>query len=275
MEAFTSSATLTGPIVKTLAATAAPKFLATVSADGAPNIVPVLSLEAAGEETIIFAELMIWKTRRNLEANPQVCVAVMSPSLQGWVIRGDFVEFQRSGPHFDHLVGLDAFRYNAYAGIRSAGVIRVREVVRAFELSQRGVLLGIVRSRWLARRLGKTGRSKGAVPPQVREKFTRLRAAKFLAYVDAGGYPDVVVVPSLIPAGEQKFVFVDGAAEPALSVLQPGARVAASVLTFEPLAYQVKGEFQGVEHSLGRRAGVLEIDEVYSACPPLPGKRIV
>jgi hypothetical protein len=50
--------------------------------------------------------------------------------------------------------------------------------------------------------------------------------------------------------------------------------VAASVLTFEPLAYQIKGEFLGLERSLGRLAGVVAVQEVYSASPPLPGKRI-
>jgi predicted pyridoxine 5'-phosphate oxidase superfamily flavin-nucleotide-binding protein len=275
MGALTSPAVLSEPIMEALAVTAAPKFLATVSGEGAPNIVPVLSLEAAGEGTIIFAELMIWKTRRNLEANPRVCVALMTPGLQGWVIRGDFVEFQQTGPHYDHLMALEAFRYNAYAGIRSAGVIRVREVVRAFDMSQTEVLLGAVRARWLARRLGETGRPGTAVPSQVREKFARLKGAKFMAYVDADGYPDIVPVLSLRPADERTLVFVDGTAEPALSLLEPGAQVAASVLTFEPLAYQVKGEFLGVRRSLGRPAGVLAINEVYSACPPLPGKRIV
>jgi len=78
---------------------------------------------------------MIWKTKRNLEVNSCVAAAVLTADLRGWVVKGDFVEFQRTGPYFDRIMGRGLFRYNAYTGIRSAGLIRVKEVVRAFKLS--------------------------------------------------------------------------------------------------------------------------------------------
>jgi len=265
---------LSPPIVEALAGRATPKFLATLDANGAPNVVPILSLEAADARTIIFGELMIWKTRRNLEVNPRVCVTVLSPALRGWVIKGDFLEFQPSGPHFDHIMASDAFRYNAYAGIRNAGVIQVLEVADSFVLSRNALLADMLRSRWAARRLRR--RDDGvALPAPVREKFGRLQAAKLLAYLGEDGYPVAVPVLSLVPAGRGSLVMAGGSAAAALAGLRPGARVAVSVLTFEPLAYQVKGEFLGTERSLGRPAGLIRVDEVYSASPPLPGKRIV
>jgi predicted pyridoxine 5'-phosphate oxidase superfamily flavin-nucleotide-binding protein len=264
---------LSPAIVEALAGERTPKFLATLSVEGVPNVVPIISLQAADERTVIFGEFMMWKTRRNLEVNPRVSVAVMTDS-QGWVIKGDFLEFQRSGPHFDQIMAGDTFRYNAYAGIRNAGVIRVGSVVRAFALSRLAVLLDMARAKWFARSARKRSVNGVTVPIQVRQKFARLQAAKFLAYLDSDGYPDIVPVLSLVPADEQTFVFSGGPAEPALAALSARARVAASVLTFEPLAYQIKGEFLGTERSLGRLAGVLAIQEVYSASPPLPGRRI-
>jgi len=268
-----AEANLSPAIVEALAGERTPKFLATLNPEGVPNVVPIISLEAVDESTIIFGEFMMWKTRRNLEANPRVCVAVMTAS-QGWVIKGDFQEFQRSGPHFDRIMASDTFRYNAYAGIRNAGVIRVGSVVRAFGISRLTVLLDMARARWFARRARRRSVDGVTVPIQVRQKFARLQAAKFLAYLDSDGYPDIVPVLSLIPADEQIFVFSAGPAAPALAALSPGAKVAASVLTFEPLAYQIKGEFLGAERSLGRLAGVVAVQEVYSASPPLPGQRI-
>jgi predicted pyridoxine 5'-phosphate oxidase superfamily flavin-nucleotide-binding protein len=264
---------LSPAIVEALAGERTPKFLATLNSEGVPNVVPIISLQAADESTVIFGEFMMWKTRHNLEANPRVSVAVMTAS-EGWVIKGDFLEFQRSGPYFDRIMASDTFRYNAYAGIRNAGVIRVGSVVRAFALSGPTALLDMARARWFARRARRRGGGGVTVPIQVRQKFARLKAAKFMAYLDGDGYPDMVPALSLRPADEQTFVFSSGLAEPALAALSPGARVAASVLTFEPLAYQVKGEFLGAERSLGRLAGVLAIQEVYSASPPLPGQRI-
>jgi hypothetical protein len=211
---------------------------------------------------------MIWKTRRNLEVNPRVCIAVMTPAVRGWIIEGDFQEFQRTGPYVDLINSADFYRYNAYTGIRNAGVIRARRVVREFALSRGGILVAAARARWAARR--RRSQEAGAVmSAPVREKFARIQAAKFLAYRGEDGYPDIAPALSLTPAGERALVFagsVDG--------LQRGAQVAAAVLTAEPIAYQVKGRFLAEERSLGGPAGLIQVQEVYSASPPLPGERI-
>jgi len=258
--------------MRALSGVRTPKFLATRSADGIPNVVPVLSLEAIDDQTIIFGEMMIWKTRRNLETDPRVAVMVLTPDLRGWTMRGQFVEFQRSGPHFDHIMASENVRYNAYGGIRSAGVIRVQAVTRSFKLSQGGLLLDTVRGRWLARRLSRDGPSEEAMPFQVREKFSRLRAAKAMAFLDASGHPDCLPALPLVPAGPAKLVFGGAAAD--LDGLAPGSPVAAAVLSLEPVAYQVKGQFAGLRTSLGRRLGVIHVREAYSASPPLPGQRL-
>jgi hypothetical protein len=258
--------------MRALAAARTPKFLATRSADGIPNVVPVLSLEPADEQTIIFGEMMIWKTRRNLEADPRVAIMVLAPDLHGWTIRAQFVEFQRSGPHFDHVMVSENVRYNAYGGIRSAGVIRVLEVTRSFKLSQGRLLLDTARSRWLARRLSPDGPAGRVMPAQVVEKFSRLRAAKALAFLDGSGHPDCLAALPLIPAGPARLVF--GGAAQDLDGLAPGSPIAAAVLTLEPVAYQVKGVFAGLRASLGRRLGVIDVREAYSASPPLPGQQL-
>ena len=266
-DAAVETAILSPAIVKAMKPVG-PKFLATLDTEGVPNVVPITSLEAVDESTIIFGELMIWKTRRNLEVNPRVCIAVMTPAGRGSIIQGDFQEFQRTGPYVDLINSADFYRYNAYTGIRNAGVIRARRVVREFALSRGAILVAAARARWAARRRRSPGEG-AAMPRPVREKFARVQAAKFLAYLGMDGYPDVAPVLSLTPAGERALVFagrVDG--------LERGAQVAAAVLTAEPLAYQVKGRFLGEERSLGAPLGVIQVSEVYSASPPLPGERI-
>ncbi len=256
---------LSGPVT--------PRFLATRDAQGIPNIVPVLSLEAADEQTVIFGEIMIWKTRRNLEADARVSILVLSPDLQGWTVRGRFVEFQCTGRYFDHIMESENIRYNAYSGIRSAGVIQVLGVARTFKLSQAGLLIDSARGRWLARALRRNSSEGGAMPLQVREKFSRLRAAKTAAFLDAGGHPDCLPALPLVPAGPARLVW-GGRTLEGLADLTPGSQMAVAVITPEPVAYQVKGEFAGWRRSLGRRLGVIDVREAYSACPPLPGKRL-
>lgn len=258
-------------VARALSELRAPKFLATRDADGVPNVVPVLSLEAVDERTIVFGEMMIWKTRRNLEADPRVSILVLSPDLRVWTVRGRFVEFQRSGSYFDHIASEESARYNPYGSFRSAGVIEVLGGSRTSQLSQLSLLLHTARLRLLALGLPRDGRTPPVMPVQVREKFDRLKAAKALAIVDASGHPDCLPGLPLLTAGRGRLVFSGGAARD-LSGVATGTTIAAAVLTPEPVAYQVKGTFAGLRRSLGQVLGVIDVREAYSACPPLPGQ---
>jgi Pyridoxamine 5'-phosphate oxidase len=257
--------------VRVLSEMRVPKFLATRDADGVPNVVPVLSLEAFDERTVVFGEMMIWKTRRNLETDPRVSILVLSPDLRTWTIRGRFLEFVRSGPYFDHVAAKENARYNPYGSYRSAGVIEVLGSPRPTRVSQRNLLLDTVRCHLLARSLSRDGPVTPAMPVQVEEKFGRLKAAKTLAVVDASGHPDCYPGLPMVTAGRGRLVF-GGAAARDMASLAPGAAIAAAVLTPEAVAYQVKGTSAGLRRSLGRTLGVVDVREAYSACPPLPGQ---
>ena len=111
------------------------------------------------------------------------------------------------------------------------------------------------------------------MPSPVREKFDRLRAAKAVTYLDAGGHPDCLPAMPLVPAGPARLVWGGHALEDATD-LTPGSATAVAVITHEPIAYQVKGDFAGWRRSLGRRLGVIDVREAFSASPPLPGKRL-
>jgi hypothetical protein len=256
--------------VRALSGPRTPKFLATRDADGVPNVVPVLSLEAIDERTVVFGEMMIWKTKRNLETDPRLSILVLLPDLRAWTVRGRFVEFQRSGPYFDHIASEESARYNPYGSYRSAGVIEVLGIGRVSRFWRFGLLANTVRCRLLARGLSDDGPAAN-MPLQVREKFARLKAAKALAILDASGHPDCFAGMPLVTAGRGHLLF-GGVGAQGLVGLPPGTAVAAAVLTLEPVAYQVKGTFAGRRRSLGQTFGAIDVREAYSACPPLPGQ---
>jgi hypothetical protein len=116
---------LTGKAKKIFNAGYFPKFLATVDGEGVPNIVPVLTLKAADETTLIFARFMVWKTARNLESTRKLVVSCIGPGLSVWSLKGEFVEFVKHGPYLKEFNETFLFRYNAYAGVNEVGVIRV------------------------------------------------------------------------------------------------------------------------------------------------------
>lgn len=280
------SSTLSKQAIEALAEDRTPKFLATLDAGGTPNIVPVISLKAADEKTVIFAEFMIWKTKKNLLECPKLEIVLVSPKLKWWRIRGRFRGFETKGEHYEEMSMVDMFRYNAYSGIRSAGVIEVedvspvRNVATGSGMLELGVSLLRSHASLSAGKLLRSGNGSSEsnqaaeMPPQVTEKFQRVKAAKAIAIRGTDGYPAAALCPTLFPLRATRMtVSLKDLPETARDLRRP-ADSAVSVITFDPIAYQVKGLLKRASGVGPVRFAALDVAEVYSACPPSPGKRI-
>jgi predicted pyridoxine 5'-phosphate oxidase superfamily flavin-nucleotide-binding protein len=108
------------------------KFMATVDGEGNPNVVCISSLIAADEETLVYANLMGVKTPKNLLRTRKVAVNVYAPDPGvSFQIKGEFVEFISGGPIFEAFTEHPALKYDPVFGVKSVGVIKVREVYSA------------------------------------------------------------------------------------------------------------------------------------------------
>lgn len=241
-----------------------PKFLATRSAAGVPNVVPVVSLLPAEDrpDTLSFGNFLLRKSIRNLREDPRVGILVITQDLRGWVLTGDFQGFERSGPYYDQQMASPLLRYNAYTGIRDAGIIAVRTVEGSFRIAQLAVARDFLLTRLRAGRAARVAAGGVAVPLPARREFGRMAALKVLAWLGEGGYPAVAPALSLQPAGESGLVCRAKGRLPA-----PGTEVAANVLTLDAISYQAKGRWLG--------GGAIQVQEVYAGGPPLPGARLV
>jgi len=244
-----------------------PKFLATRNPQGKPNVVPVISILPADDkpDTVFFGNFLLRKTIENLEQDTRVAILVITQQLRGWMLQADFEEFQRTGTYVDQQMKSSLLRYNAYTGIRNAGIIHIRSLRGTFQIPKIAVLKDYLLAR-LARPGGTDGDGTATIPLPVRQEFNKMAAVKVLCWVGEDGYPVVVPALSLQPAGEHSLVCWKGMRLP-----EPpkGAEVAANVLTPEAVSYQVKGRWAG----LGR-TGVVQTNEFYAGGPPIPGGRI-
>ena len=199
---------------------------------------------------------------------------VITEDLDGWILRGDFVEFQRTGPYVDRQMSSDLLRYNAYTGIRNAGVLRVRSLEGSFSISKLQVardfaLARLASLRGNIRKISENplGSEVTTIPLPTRREFARMAAVKVLAWIEQDGYPVVIPALSLQPVGEHGLA---GRLEiRGLPAPSPGAQVAANILTFEAISYQAKGRWYPFGSS-----GVLQVQEVYAGGPPYPGGRV-
>jgi len=262
-----------------------PKFLASINAAGQPNVVPLLSIVPLEPGRAAFAEFMIWKTKANLLETGRTAFLAMDGKLNYVTATGLFTGFTKAGPVFDAMAVQSMFRFNPYNGLRAAGTIDIETVEAEGQIPTLGLVASHLKAGRLAKAAARAGAGAGTragagarpstgsavaglatsrvMPVQVAEKFARLKAIKAIAWPVAGG---VKVLPAagVAPIGRGGLLIADPAVASAVS---DGSRVAVSVITLDPNAYQVKGTAR-----VWRGALVVEVDEVYTAAPPVPGR---
>ncbi|HUW62501.1 MAG TPA: pyridoxamine 5'-phosphate oxidase family protein [Candidatus Bathyarchaeia archaeon] len=259
---------LTPELKAALSGETTPKFLATLDADDRPNCVPVISLTPWDDTTLVFGEFFMNKTRRNLLINAKVGVAAINDKLEGWSLKGTFLGFETAGRRVDWLNQTPLFRYNAYTSARSAGAIRIEQVSALPAISRWRLVSDFGRVRLVAPFLKGSGRP--CMPGRVCEKFQRMKAVRALAFRDEDEYPRAFPILACIAAGPGRLLLRGPMLDGRRIRLAPDTEAAVAVITMEPIAYQVKGTYRG---EMGG-CGLIELQECYSASPPLLGERL-
>jgi len=76
-------------------------YFATASEDGRPNVVPIGLVEPISDSEVLLVDVLFDKTRKNLEQNPQVALAVTDMNkLQAYQLKGK-AQIITSGELFD------------------------------------------------------------------------------------------------------------------------------------------------------------------------------
>jgi hypothetical protein len=251
----------------------AAKFMATVNAQGEPNIAPVITTYPWDDETLIFGDFLMRKTKENLlrQKESPVSVAVMTLNYEAYEVRGRFLGFETKGPKFDLVSGKDLFRYSAIGLLRGVGTIAVDQV-NAMPMKKLGIALEWLTTRMAARRPRDLPQGT-PIHPVVRSKAGVLMGAKFLAVARGTGAEQFPVL-CLQPAGQDYVAFRTKLVRDRRRSLKQGDRVAISVFTMDPQAYQLKGEFGGYRRSRGFEVGLVRITSVWTQVPPIPGAEI-
>jgi hypothetical protein len=252
----------------------AAKFMATVNAQGEPNIAPVITTYPWDDKTLIFGDFLMRKTKDNLvrQAQSPVSVAVMTLKYEAFEVRGRFLGFETKGPKFDWMSSKDLFRYSAIGLLRGVGTIAIDQV-NAMPMNKLGIALEWLTTRIAARR-PKHLPPGTPIHPVVRKKAGVLRGAKFLA-VARSSFAEQFPVLCLQPAGEDYVAFRTKLVRDRRKSLKPGDRVAISIFTLDPQAYQLKGEFAGYRRSRGFEVGLVRVTSVWTQVPPIPGAQIL
>ena len=90
--------------MKTIIAKSDPYIVTTASSDGKPNGVPVGSVKVISDDEIMVTDVLMKKTRQNLDENPQIAVTAWDLGVHyGYQFKGG-ARVETSGKLFDREV---------------------------------------------------------------------------------------------------------------------------------------------------------------------------
>ncbi len=249
------------------------KLLATIDAQQRPNLVLIVSLEAKDNETLMFAEFIHGKTKKNVELNPKCTAAFMNLGYDYWVVKGDFTHWAYEGTDFEYYNEKPLFKNNAYLGITRVGYISIKQVIPKRKIKMKRPLLRLLKNYMKEQKETETNEDK--LPSFVKKIFRAPSNLKYIAFVDKDGYPLIIPTLHLIPTETNQLIFTPSAFKQDFTNLSPGMMVAAFALNIEELLmYQIKGTYRGFQSYQDTDVGCINIEEIYCCMPPKAGDRI-
>jgi len=248
-----------------------PKFMATKDTSGEPNVVPVLSWTVYEGNTLVYGDFLTYKTKSNLNnGNTQFSILVFTTNLDSWLIKADFESYHRNDEIYEFIAQTPLFRYNQYTNARSAGVAEAIWTSEKYSISKMNVLSAFLKTKLASRKVAVQESNEGNMPLNVFNRMSRMAAVKVIAYISEEGYPIVFPEFGMLPVSSNRIVLKRGEEKRRGFSIKDGSRVAVSLVTLEPAAFQLKGNFRAINDS----TGYIEIDRVYACSLPRPGVRV-
>jgi len=248
-----------------------PKFMITKDSNDEPNSSLIMTWTVYEGNTMIYGDFLSEKTRMNLNAgNKQMALLVMTMGLDSWLIKSDFDSFHRNDEFYEFMAQTPLFRYNQYTNARSAGVAEAISSSDKYGISKPSVLASFIKTKMVKGKVPVEETIEGNMPNNVYEIFSKMAAVKVLAFIDDDGYPAAFPEFGMLPVSSNSVVMKRDQEKRRGYSLRDGQRVAISLVSLDPAAFQMKGTF----HEINDNIGYVKFDRVYACSLPRPGIRV-
>jgi hypothetical protein len=248
-----------------------PKFMITQDSNGEPNTALVMTWTVYEKNKLVYGDFMTFKSRQNLlDGNSKMAILVMTMELYSWLIKADFESYHQNDEVYEFIAMTDLFRYNQYTNARGAGLATPKWISQGYPISKVNVLTNYLKARMAKGKVPYEETIEGNMSPPILRRFSEMAAVKILSFIDDDGYPAAFPAFGMLPAQSNRLVIKRGEESRRGYSLSDGQRVAISLVTLEPAAFQVKGTFR----ELNDGTAAVDLDRVYVCSLPRPGLRI-
>jgi hypothetical protein len=246
-------------------------LLATVTPEGLPHVTLLSSLMACSERGLSFGQFTEGRSKGYLRLNPKAGFLIMSLDRHLWRGKATFTHTAKEGPEYDYYNDVPMFRYNAYFGIHTVYYLDLVAQTGKQALPMNRIVFAAVQS-MLARGLARKPGGATVLNPWTRGFLNKLDNLKFLAYVDADGYPVLVPAIQAQSLDAAHVLFSVSVYRDDLEAIPSGASLALFGMSLSMEDVLLRGTYRGIRRVGGVRAGVLEVDWVYNSMPPVQGQ---
>jgi len=246
-------------------------MLATINPDGEPHLTLISTLQASSPTQMTWGQFTEGLSKAYIRANPRVGWMIMSLQKEVWRGKATFTHTSRQGPDYERYNQIPMFRYNAYFGVHTVYYMDLVAHSGKEPLPMGAVVFGAVQT-MLARLLHRDPEPDAVLNPYTRTLFNKVDNLKYLAYIDADGYPAVLPCIQAQAYDSSRLAFTFSAYGEQLGRIPAGARVAVYGMTLGMETVLVRGTYAGVRRPAGYQLGVVDVDWVYNAMPPVPGQ---
>jgi uncharacterized protein len=126
------------PAIRADMANAVLCWLATVGEDGVPNVSPKETFCAHGDDALLIANIASPQSRRNIAANPQVCVSFVDVFRQcGFKLIGEAHIVAAATPEFDAIIAPLILKAGPDFKVLDVFVVTIRKAARILAPSYR------------------------------------------------------------------------------------------------------------------------------------------
>jgi len=246
-------------------------LVATLNPQGLPHVTLLTTLMACSPTQLAFGQFAEGLSKKHLQDNPKAGFLIMSLDRHIWRGKADYTHTAREGKEYNYYNDVPMFRYNAYFGVHTVYYLDLVSHTGRQALPTASIVLAGLKT-MLARRFARKPGCQTVLNRWTRSFLNRLGHLKFLAYVDADGYPRIIPAIQAQCLDAQRVLFSTSVYREELEAIPIGTSAAVFGMAMSMENVLVRGTYQGVRRIGLVRAGVLAIDWVYNSMPPTPGQ---
>jgi len=249
------------------------KLIATIDAKERPHLTIITSNRAIAKDQIAWGQFTIGESKKNILKNPKQGIIFMTGEMPFKIlnVKAEFSHIKTEGPDLDYFNNSKLMRYMTYMNVYNVYYNKVIAASQIRKLSLGGIALGLIKN-LIGKGGAKTDLDENRLNSLGYKIFKGPFNPKFIAYLDpSDGFPIIIPCIQLTAPDRNRLVFPPSVLKSDLEKIPENSKVAVLGMNMDLANQLVKGTFIGYSKYRAVKLGIIEIEEIYNSCPPIPG----